>query len=104
MARVRTMLVGLLLLTVSVSALAGEAEPPAAESAGDTPLGSTVEDTIAREVCKGAAIRGGQVMGRDEMEALVRSLEQCASPRTCPHGRPTMIHLSVAQLAREFGR
>jgi DNA mismatch repair protein MutL len=34
----------------------------------------------------------------------VRALEQCASPRTCPHGRPTMIHLSVAQLAREFGR
>jgi DNA mismatch repair protein MutL len=76
----------------------------AALLAGDTPLGNTVEDTIAREVCKGAAVKASQVMGRDEMEALVRGLEQCARPRTCPHGRPTMIHLSVAQLAREFGR
>ena len=76
----------------------------AALLAGDAPLEGAVEDTIARQVCKGAAVKAGQVMARDEMEALLRSLERCASPRTCPHGRPTMIHLSVAQLAREFGR
>jgi DNA mismatch repair protein MutL len=55
-------------------------------------------------VCKRAAVKAGQVMARAEMEELIRALEQCASPRTCPHGRPTMIHLSVEQLAREFGR
>ena len=38
-----------------------------------------------------------------EMEELIRQLEACASPRTCPHGRPTMIHLSATQLAKEFG-
>ena len=51
-----------------------------------------------------AAVKAGQVMAQAEIEELVRALEQCASPRTCPHGRPTMIHLSVAQLASEFGR
>jgi DNA mismatch repair protein MutL len=35
---------------------------------------------------------------------LLNDLEACASPRTCPHGRPTMIHLSVDNLERQFGR
>ncbi len=37
-------------------------------------------------------------------EWLVRQLEQSANPHTCPHGRPTMIHLSSRQLEKEFGR
>jgi DNA mismatch repair protein MutL len=35
---------------------------------------------------------------------MVRKLEQAALPHSCPHGRPTMIHLSLTQLEREFGR
>jgi DNA mismatch repair protein MutL len=38
------------------------------------------------------------------MRALVAQLEQCWSPQACAHGRPTMVHLSQAQLEREFGR
>jgi DNA mismatch repair protein MutL len=38
------------------------------------------------------------------MQELVRRLEACRSPRTCPHGRPTMIYLSAAELGRQFGR
>ena len=53
--------------------------------------------------CQGA-VRAGQVLGQAEMERLLRELEQTKNPRTCPHGRPTMIHLSTAQLEREFGR
>jgi len=63
-----------------------------------------VEQAIIRAVCKRAAVKAGQVLTREEMEGLVRALEGTASPRTCPHGRPTMIRLSVEQLAREFGR
>jgi DNA mismatch repair protein MutL len=76
----------------------------AALAAGDALLGGRVEESIARSVCKQAAIKAGQVMAREEMEGLIRGLEGCVSPRTCPHGRPTMIHLSVERLAREFGR
>jgi len=76
----------------------------AALLAGDAPLASRVEEAVTLSVCKRAAIKAGQVMTQVEMEKLIRSLEQCTSPRTCPHGRPTMIHLSVEQLAREFGR
>jgi DNA mismatch repair protein MutL len=76
----------------------------AALEVGNMPLASTVEEAVARQVCKRAAVKAGQVMAQAEMEELIRALEQCTSPRTCPHGRPTMIHLSVEQLAREFGR
>jgi DNA mismatch repair protein MutL len=51
-----------------------------------------------------SAVRAGQTLSDDEMRELVRQLEQTAMPRTCPHGRPTVLHLSLSQLGREFGR
>jgi DNA mismatch repair protein MutL len=51
-----------------------------------------------------SAIRAGQNLTLDEMRALLEQLEHCAHPRACAHGRPTMLHLSQAQLEREFGR
>jgi DNA mismatch repair protein MutL len=68
------------------------------------PLATTMEARIVRQVCKQAAIKGGQALSQQEMDELARQLENCVAPRTCPHGRPTMIHLSAMQLAREFGR
>ena len=53
--------------------------------------------------CHGA-IRAGKSLTIQETEDLVRQLEQCSQPHTCPHGRPTMIHLSAARLEEEFGR
>lgn len=70
----------------------------------DAPLQDKVEAKIIRRVCKTAAVKAGQPLSMAEMEALVRQLEACQNPHTCPHGRPTLIHLSVAQLARQFGR
>jgi DNA mismatch repair protein MutL len=72
--------------------------------AGDVPFAATEEEKLITRVCKRAAIKAGQVLSHQEMQELVRQLEACRSPRTCPHGRPTMIHLSAEQLAREFGR
>jgi DNA mismatch repair protein MutL len=71
---------------------------------GDEPLASEMEAQIVLRVCKQAAIRAGQSLSHQEMEELMRQLEACAAPRTCPHGRPTMIHLSAVHLAQEFGR
>jgi len=64
----------------------------------------TIEKKIISKICKRAAVKGGQVLSTAEQENLIRELENCESPRTCPHGRPTMIHLSVDMLARQFGR
>jgi DNA mismatch repair protein MutL len=71
---------------------------------GDAPLAKDIEARVVRRVCKRMAIKAGRVLTYAEMAALVRDLEACHSPRTCPHGRPTMIQIGVTQLEREFGR
>ena len=70
----------------------------------ETPLQAEVEARVAGRVCKRLAVKAGQVLSPEEQRALLNDLENCASPRTCPHGRPTMIHLSVDMLERQFGR
>ncbi len=70
----------------------------------ETPLHNQNEVRLIARICKRAAIKAGQVLTMEEQRALIRDLEACRSPRTCPHGRPTMIHLSVDLLERQFGR
>lgn len=70
----------------------------------ETPLQQKTEEIIAARVCKRAAVKAGQILTRPEQEALLADLERCRSPRTCPHGRPTMVHLSVELLEKQFGR
>jgi DNA mismatch repair protein MutL len=69
-----------------------------------SPLKSQIEALVIKRVCKTAAVKAGQTLSREEMEAMIAQLENCDVPHTCPHGRPTLIHLSAAQLARQFGR
>jgi DNA mismatch repair protein MutL len=95
----------------AVPALFGDSDPSAALRAlvedfeeDETPLQAEVEKRIAARVCKRLAVRAGQALTQDEQRALLNDLETCHSPRTCPHGRPTMIHLSVETLERQFGR
>ncbi|MDH5606158.1 MAG: DNA mismatch repair protein MutL, partial [Anaerolineae bacterium] len=70
----------------------------------ETPLQDEVEARVIARVCKRAAVKAGQSLSQDEQKALLNDLEACQSPRTCPHGRPTMIHLSIDLLERQFGR
>ena len=70
----------------------------------ETPLQAVSEARVIARVCKRAAIKAGQSLTPQEQSALLNDLEACQSPRTCPHGRPTMIHLSVDLLERQFGR
>lgn len=70
----------------------------------ETPLANEKENRLAARICKRMAVKGGQVLSVEEQKKLIQDLETCQSPRTCPHGRPTMIHLSVDLLERQFGR
>ncbi|MEI7846394.1 MAG: hypothetical protein WCK35_11385, partial [Chloroflexota bacterium] len=70
----------------------------------ESPLQDEIEKRIAARVCKRMAVKAGKNLSIDEQRALLTDLENCTSPRTCPHGRPTMIHLSVDMLERQFGR
>ncbi len=65
---------------------------------------SSWAEKVAMSIACHGAVRSGQALSDDEMRGLVRQLEQSANPHTCPHGRPTVIHLGAARLNREFGR
>jgi len=67
-------------------------------------VGEELEKRMVKMICKRASIKGGQLLSDLEMQELVRQLEACESPRTCPHGRPTMIQLSAGELEKAFGR
>ena len=71
---------------------------------GKTPGQEAIEERIVKRICKQVAVKAGQVLSLIEMQGIIRQLERCESPHTCPHGRPTIIHMSADQLAREFGR
>jgi len=62
------------------------------------------EEKIAQSLACHGAIRAGQQLSNEEMRELIKQLEQTKQPRACPHGRPTMIHLSSHHLEKEFGR
>jgi DNA mismatch repair protein MutL len=70
----------------------------------ESPLQEEIEARIAGRVCKRLAVKAGQPLSPEEQRTLLTDLENCDSPRTCPHGRPTMVHLSVDMLERQFGR
>lgn len=95
----------------SVPAMLADANPQAVVAAmmsdletGNQPGKEAIEDRIVRRICKQVAVKAGQVLSHEEMTGLIRQLERCESPHTCPHGRPTILHMSADQLAKEFGR
>jgi DNA mismatch repair protein MutL len=61
------------------------------------------EHALANVACK-AAIKAGQTLSPEEQREMIRQLEQVDARQSCCHGRPTMVHLSLAALEREFGR
>lgn len=61
------------------------------------------EDIINYMACR-SAIKFGQKLSLDEMQALTFQLEKLKRPYTCPHGRPTMISLTLSELEKMFGR
>ena len=50
------------------------------------------------------SIRAGQNLSLAEQQALLTQLAACTGPRTCPHGRPTIIVMKLDVFARQFGR
>jgi DNA mismatch repair protein MutL len=72
----------------------------------DDPTGRDKErsEAIIKMLACHGAVRAGQTLTDEEIRSLIRQLEQTENPYNCPHGRPTLIHLSIRQLEREFGR
>jgi DNA mismatch repair protein MutL len=61
------------------------------------------EDMIAKTVCR-HAVKANDPLRYPELEKLIQDLLECDLPYCCPHGRPTMIQISLAELEKKFGR
>jgi DNA mismatch repair protein MutL len=61
------------------------------------------EEMIAKSVCR-HAVKANDPLRYPEVEKLIRDLLECDLPYCCPHGRPTMIQISLAELEKKFGR
>jgi len=58
---------------------------------------------IARAACR-AAVKAHDPLTDHEAEVLLHQLAACELPFSCPHGRPTVINISLRELERRFGR
>jgi DNA mismatch repair protein MutL len=61
------------------------------------------EEMIAKTVCR-HAVKANDLLRQPEVEKLIRDLLDCELPYCCPHGRPTMIQISLGELEKKFGR
>lgn len=59
--------------------------------------------TIANIACK-KSIKANHQMPLFEIEALLKDLAKCKNPANCPHGRPTMIKITKADVEKMFRR
>lgn len=58
---------------------------------------------IATKACK-KAVKAGEVLNEAEAEALLENLKTCKDALHCPHGRPTMLNLTLAEISKKIGR
>jgi DNA mismatch repair ATPase MutL len=71
-------------------------------SAGHGP--NARRDAMLATLACHTSVRAGQTLTAIEQQALIDQLAGCEGPRTCPHGRPTLIVLTKHQLEHQFGR
>ena len=62
-----------------------------------------VEAILSRMACHGS-VRSGRWMRAEEMNALLREMENTPHSGQCNHGRPTYVELKLADIERLFGR
>jgi DNA mismatch repair protein MutL len=65
---------------------------------------SMLRDRLAKDIsCKGA-IKANQHISKMEVDRLLKDLESCENPYTCPHGRPTLIKITHDDVEKMFKR
>jgi len=64
---------------------------------------AALADVLDMKACK-AAVKAGDRLSREEAARLIAVGAQTDRGTHCPHGRPTSIHIPLADLERRFGR
>ena len=61
------------------------------------------EHVCGTMACHGS-VRAGRILNNDEMNSLLRQMENTPHSGQCNHGRPTYVELKLADVERLFGR
>ena len=62
-----------------------------------------IDAVLSRIACHGS-VRSGRQMRAEEMNALLREMEETPHSGQCNHGRPTYVELQLVDIERLFGR
>jgi DNA mismatch repair protein MutL len=62
-----------------------------------------LEDTLASRACR-SSVMAGDALSDSEIQALLQRAAAIPHDQTCPHGRPTRVRFTLADLERAFGR
>ena len=61
-------------------------------------------DRLAKTIaCKGS-ITGNETISKEAVEVLLKEMDKCKMPYTCPHGRPTIIKFTKYEIEKMFKR
>jgi DNA mismatch repair protein MutL len=69
-----------------------------------TKLKGREEDVAALVACKRRSVKASDHLTPPAMEELLRRLGRCENPFNCPHGRPSFLRFSAADMEKQFKR
>lgn len=67
------------------------------------PTSAEREEEVQYAVCR-AAVKAHDALTEAEILKLIEDLNECESPYTCPHGRPTMLRMPIRDIEKHFHR
>ncbi len=91
------------LLQMDVGAVLLDLVDDIEQKSGKNEIDDLRDHVVTRMACH-AAIKAGQALTKDEMTSLLKELIDAKMSFNCPHGRPTMIRLTMDQLDKQFKR
>ena len=92
-----------LLGEVNAVALIRDVAEELVELGGTVALENKIAHVLATISCHGS-VRAGRILNGDEMNALLRQMEDTPNSGQCNHGRPTYISLSLSDIEKLFAR
>jgi DNA mismatch repair protein MutL len=92
-----------LLGEIDAAALVRDIADDLAEWDASTRLAERLDRIASTMACHGS-VRAGRRLKAEEMDALLREMEETPQSGQCNHGRPTYVELKLADIERLFGR
>lgn len=71
---------------------------------GTRPMADTLVHTVLDMMACKAAVKAGDPLTPEEIDALLAQRESAERSSHCPHGRPTTLHLTLSDLEKQFHR